>query len=87
MTNTTRQEALLQKQIEETEKKKKGVDLLTFLLMLATLLLALFGILNYAIITLLLSTIGLTASNTLGTKLQILEREYVDKTLDGFLVE
>ena len=87
MTDRSRQEALLQKQIEETEKKKKGVDLLTFLLMLATLLLALFGILNYAIITLLLSTIGLTASNTLGTKLQILEREYVDKTLDGFLVE
>lgn len=85
MTNKTRKIQLLQVQVKETEKKKKGVDLLTFLFMLTTVVLAMVSLLDWALITLLLTTIGLSASNTLGTRLQILESDKLQNHLDSIL--
>ena len=85
MTNITRAESILQIQIKETIAKKKGVDILTFALMLITVGLALFGLLNYAIITLLLSTLGLASSNSLSTQIQILENDRLHSSLDKIL--
>lgn len=85
MTNETRKLQLIQVQVKETEKKKKGVDFLTFLLMLATVVFAILSWLDWSLITLLLTTIGLSASNTLGTRLQILESDKLQIHIDSVL--
>ena len=85
MTNETRKLQLIQVQVKETEKKKRGVDLLTFLLMLATVVFAMLSWLDWSLITLLLTTIGLSASNTLSTRLQILESDKLQSHIDSVL--
>lgn len=85
MTNETRKLKILYEQITETEKKKKGVDLLTFILMIATVVFAVLGGFNYALIFLLLTTLGLSTSNSLSTKIQILESDKIQDHLDSLL--
>jgi lysylphosphatidylglycerol synthetase-like protein (DUF2156 family) len=85
VTNETRKLQLIQVQVKETEKKKKGVDFLTFILMLATVVFAILSWLDWSLITLLLTTIGLSASNTLGTRLQILESDKLQNHLDSII--
>lgn len=85
MTNRTRKIQIIYEQVKETEKKKKGVDLLTFILMISTIVFAVLGLFNYALILLLLTTLGLSTSNSLSTKIQILESDKIQDHLESFL--
>lgn len=85
MTNETRRLLLLEFERKQVKQKKKTIDIITYGLMLFTLFMLFIGVTDYAIISLLLSTLGLASSNTLNTRLLMIDHDHLNTALDSVL--
>jgi len=85
MTKETRELMLLEANINLTKAKKRGLDLLVGFTMIVCLVLLLLGMTNYAVLCILLASLGLNVSNGFNTRIQLLEKDLTEKALENVL--